>query len=249
MLTSSTDSPTSIPDAQLSHKGRDLGALRKLTITALVVITALTALTSCQPRGETWDALARNPETGRPIQRNACTIKYKINTRSETADGRFVNGGGGFTDLLHMSIRSIGNMTGVHWVFDGYTNLSYDTAAGKEYAKNTGVLIEYRGPRTWSQPLPGKGPVYKGGVMWFSPNIVGIYYRHNDLGGLINLMAHELGHQYGLADVFQKTVNGVSSGDYTVKMGSINAPWNTGDKNGLAAMTIDSLATCKRQRR
>lgn len=212
---------------------------RKILLLTAIALTMVT-LSSCMP-GHTYEVMARH--NGRPVQRLACRIHYKINDGVYNDRGRSVLGGLNFVALLHQRIDLIGNMTGVHWVFDGYTQDTYESARGTDYRLNKGVLIELRGPRHWSQPMPAKGPVYLGGSTFFEVKYFAPQVRYP--GSVAGTIDHELAHQYGLGDTYDN-VGGPR--DVSQKMGDSQKPWGAGDRAGFKAMTFDSSKNCARLR-
>lgn len=201
-------------------------------------------MAACQPQkqGETWRPLAKTA-SGRSVQRNTCVIKYRINEHRNTKQGRDMVAMG-MTSLIHQRTAAMGKLTGVKWVYEGSAVPNFEGFNGRDYAENTGVLIEYQN-NTWSQPLPAKGPFYKGGIMWLNASEFGITPSRPNRQGLINYIDHELAHQYGLADTYHNRDGGKI--DMTVKMGRSSNPWRAGDLAGLRDMTVDSRATCKRR--
>lgn len=206
-------------------------------LAALMTVGLL--LTACQPTG--WKPLAK--QNGRGVQRMTCSIHYRINGSEHPDHGKAAMGWN-FVALIHERVKVLGDMTGVRWIFAGYTHDSYESTRGRTYANNQGVLIELRGPRTWSQPLPKAGPIYTGGIMFFDLDHLKAHRNYpNTMRALID---HELGHQYGLGDMYHDIGGPI---DRTQKMGDMNRPWGRGDRDGFRALTKDSLANCERLRR
>ncbi|MCU1498292.1 MAG: hypothetical protein JWM47_2245 [Acidimicrobiales bacterium] len=209
-------------------------------VTLVFSVALLFVCSGCLPSGPGYTREALASMNGRPVQRSSCVIHYKVN-HGKYADGAVSLLGLDLVQMLKGRIAAIGTLTGVRWVFDGYTKDTYESEAGEAYRNNSGVLIELRGPRTWSQPMPEKGPVYKGGAMFLDPNHFSPLRAHPDAIG--NIIDHELGHQYGLGDLY----DGVGGpDDRSQKMGNPQRPWGKGDRLGLQSMTEDSRRACGR---
>lgn len=117
--------------------------------------------------------------------------------------------------------RRPSQVSGLRWVFDGYTDATWDGVngfrSGRSWARTGGVLIEMRDERdfwaAWSQPNgPGHRPnmdAYTGGIMWFDIgklHRVREYGRTDAIKRARDLIAHEIVHQSGLGDLYNGTI-------------------------------------------
>lgn len=174
-------------------------------------------------------------DDGKPAMREQCAIRYKINKANGVRYG--LDG----PALMRLAIEYTGAKAGLAWTFDGFTNDTSQTAAGRDYMNNTGVLIEFRnadGYGAWSQPKPTNGPTYVGGVLWVDMT----RFSGHSANEFTEVMEHEVAHQYGLADLYAVTNLEV---DKTSKMYMPGKPFNAGDVKGLRAASAWAKAHCQ----